>query len=126
MGTMPSRCPACKGAEVPFVLTATDRLYHTTSEQFHVVECRQCRLLKLAPQPPPAELERYYPKNYWFSPEASAAGRLEESYRRFVLRDHIHFVERALKESAESGPVLDVGCGGGLFLRLLRDRGARA
>jgi SAM-dependent methyltransferase len=125
MGPMPNRCPACEGAEFQLLFTATDRLYHTTSELFQVVECRQCRLLQLAPQPTPAELERYYPKDYWFTPEASAAGRLEEIYRRFVLRDHVHFVERALKESGESGPVLDVGCGGGLFLRLLRDRGAR-
>src|SRR5258708_28318234 len=73
----------------------------------------------------PAEREKYYPKNYWFTPEESAAGRLEEIYRRFVRRDHLHFVERALRESGESGPLLDVGCGGGLFLRLLRERGFR-
>jgi SAM-dependent methyltransferase len=54
---------------------------------------------------------------------SAAAGRLEEIYRRFVLRDHIRFVQRALQESQETGPVLDVGCGGGLFLRLLRERG---
>jgi len=32
-------------------------------------------------------------------------------------------VRRALEESGESGPVLDVGCGGGLFLRILAERG---
>src|SRR5258708_12415530 len=72
----------------------------------------------------PAEREKYYPKNYWFTAEDSAAGRLEEIYRRFVLRDHVHFVQRALNESGESGPLLDVGCGGGLFLRLLPGPGA--
>ena len=122
---MSSRCPACEGAEFDLLFTASDRLYGSTNEQFRVVECKHCRLMQLAPQPTPTELEKYYPKNYWFTPEDSAAGRLEEIYRRFVLRDHIHFVERALKESGESGPVLDVGCGGGLFLRLLRDRGVR-
>ncbi len=80
----------------------------------------QCRLMQLALHLlTPAELERYYPGNYWFEPESSAASRLEEIYRRFVLRDHVRFVERALKECGESGPVLDVGCGGGLFLGLL-------
>src|SRR5260370_3917653 len=53
----------------------------------------------------------------------STASRLEEVYRRFVLRDHVRFVERALRESGESGPVLDVGCGGGVFLRMPRGRG---
>jgi SAM-dependent methyltransferase len=123
MDAMSSRCPACEGVEFHPLFAASDRLYHTTSDEFQVVECKQCRLMQLAPQPTPAELAQYYPKNYWFTPEDSATGRLEQIYRRFVLRDHLRFVERALRESQESGPVLDVGCGGGLFLRLLRDRG---
>jgi SAM-dependent methyltransferase len=72
------------------------------------------------------ELHDYYPPDYWFIPEATAAGRLEQAYRRFVLHDHLRFVERALRESEEDGLVLDVGCGGGLFLQMLRQRaGAR-
>lgn len=39
-----------------------------------------------------------------------------------MLRDHLHFVERAIEESEEEGLVLDVGCGGGLFLQMLRER----
>ncbi len=39
-----------------------------------------------------------------------------------MLRDHLHFVERALSESEEEGLVLDVGCGGGLFLQMLAER----
>ncbi len=42
------------------------------------------------------------------------------------MRDHLHFVERAIRESEEDGLVLDVGCGGGLFLQMLQERtGAR-
>jgi SAM-dependent methyltransferase len=50
---------------------------------------------------------------------------MEEWYRRTVLRDHLRFVTRALEESGETGRVLDVGCGGGLFLGMLRERGHR-
>src|SRR5260221_4385972 len=119
------QCPACDSVEFKLLFTASDRLYGSTAERFQVVECKRCRLIQLAPRPAPEEIERYYPKHYWFTPEASAAGRLEEIYRRLVLRDHVGFVERALRESNESGPVLDVGCGGGLFLRLMRERGFR-
>jgi SAM-dependent methyltransferase len=125
MEKMSSHCPACDSAEFQPLFTASDRLYNTTSEKFQVVECKRCRLMQLTPQPTPSELEKYYPKNYWFTPELSAASRLEEIYRRFVLLDHVRFVQRAVRESGESGPVLDVGCGGGLFLRMLQDRGFR-
>jgi SAM-dependent methyltransferase len=76
------------------------------------------------PWPAVAELQRYYPENYWFSPQQGAISQLEEMYRRLVLRDHVNFVTSACR--AVDGPVLDVGCGGGLFGRLLADRGYRA
>jgi len=79
-------------------------------------------LIRLHPQPTPRELREYYPAGYWFSPESSAADTLEQAYRRLVLRDHLRFVERALRESEETGWVLDVGCGGGLFLQMLSER----
>lgn len=66
----------------------------------------------------------YYPQNYWFVARSGTAERLEEAYRRFVLRDHVEFVRRALRDSKESGMVVDIGCGGGLFLKILKEFGA--
>jgi SAM-dependent methyltransferase len=102
---------------------STDRLYATTTDEFAVVECAECRLIRLSPQPSPEELAHYYPADYWFAPGESAAERLEETYRRLVLSDHLRFVTGALENSGENGPVLDVGCGGGLLLRLLAENG---
>jgi SAM-dependent methyltransferase len=104
------------------LFTSTDRLYATTAEPFQVVECRGCRLIRLNPQPKPAELQTYYPESYWFTADSGKTARLEQIYRRWVLLDHVHFVERALRESDQPGTVLDVGCGGGLFLELLKER----
>ena len=70
----------------------------------------------------PADLSLFYPRNYWFKPGDSLASRLEEAYRRLLIRDHIAFARRALRD-AGGGLVLDVGCGGGLFLGMLRERG---
>jgi len=115
-------CVGCGDAAFRVRYTGSDRLYHTTDKLFQVVECAGCGLLRLDPQPSPAELAAYYPPSYWFAPDASAPARMEEAYRRLVLSDHVRFVAQALHED---GPVLDVGCGGGLFLRLLRERGHR-
>ncbi|MGH9593054.1 MAG: class I SAM-dependent methyltransferase, partial [Bryobacteraceae bacterium] len=107
------------------LFSATDRLFGTTDRQFQIVECRSCRLIRLYPRPAPAELRDYYPPEYWYTAEKATVDRLEQTYRRFVMRDHLAFVERALRDSAAKGLILDVGCGGGLFLQMLAERGVR-
>jgi SAM-dependent methyltransferase len=121
--TTPDPCPACGHRESRLLFSGTDRLYGTTNKIFRIVECRNCRLIRLDPQPHPLELHDYYPTNYWYTSNTDTTDRLEQTYRRFVLRDHLRFVERALRESEETGLVLDVGCGGGLFLQMLAERG---
>jgi len=113
----------CDGATLLF--RQTDRLYRTTRKEFAVVRCRQCGLARLDPQPAPEELRHYYPAAYWFAPDRSMVGLLEEWYRRMVLRGHVRFAERALRSTRARGPLLDVGCGGGLFGGMMRQRGVR-
>jgi SAM-dependent methyltransferase len=112
-------CPACRNVQVRTLCHGTDRLYSTTEKHFLVIECLQCGLIRLYPRPDSHEIHRYYPENYWYHPDATPADHLAERWRRFVLRDHVRFVRRALDEVPGEGPVLDVGCGGGLFLREL-------
>ncbi len=116
-------CLVCGGTTFRTVLTATDRLYQTTQREFQIVACEGCGLMRLAPLPTVDELSRYYPARYWYARDGSVAARLEERYRRLVLGDHVRFAVRALSEGGECGVVLDVGCGGGLFGRMLRARG---
>ncbi len=97
----------------------SDKLYATTSESFLVVECAECKLVRLFPRPTPEQLKSYYPESYWFEGGADTADRLADSWRRLVLRDHVRFVLRAIEEAGGDGRILDVGCGGGLLLREL-------
>lgn len=122
-GDLKSKCPGCGGREIRILFRATDRLYHTTDKIFSIVECNACRLIRLDPRPSQEELADYYPESYWYAPDHSFASRLEQGYRRFVVRDHVRFVSRAIRESGERGMVLDVGCGGGLLLSMLREEG---
>jgi SAM-dependent methyltransferase len=86
----------------------SDRLYRTTTEKFNVARCVGCGLARL--EPAPADVSPYYPDGYWHEPS-----RMEEIYRRFVIRDHVRFVGKAMR-------VLDVGSGGGLFAAELSTR----
>jgi 2-polyprenyl-3-methyl-5-hydroxy-6-metoxy-1,4-benzoquinol methylase/predicted nucleic-acid-binding Zn-ribbon protein len=112
-------CPACGSVEMRTLCRGTDRLFDTTKKSFLVVECSECRLLRLYPWPEPSEVAGYYPEEYWYDPTAERADQLADIWRRLVLRDHLRFVRRALDSTGLDLPVLDVGCGGGLFLREL-------
>jgi SAM-dependent methyltransferase len=87
------------------------------------VECASCGLVRLDPLPTPQQLARFYPNEYWWDADDSAADRLSELYRQLVLQDHVHFVTQGLASGSGSAPVLDIGCGGGSFLAALKRRG---
>lgn len=116
-------CPACGAAGFRALFSANDRLFLTTDRRFEVVACEACGLMRLYPRPAREELEQYYPPAYWYTPGENLAGRLEQAYRRIVLRDHAAFVRRAISAAGGRGPVLDVGCGSGLLLRALKKHG---
>ncbi len=120
-------CPACNESRVRTLFTGTDRLYNTTDKTFYVVECLRCRLIRLDPQPTPAELRQFYPEKYWYQPDPGSVSQLTEAYRRFVIRDHVNFALSALRSvgplNGRQPVLLDVGCGGGLFTHFVQRAG---
>jgi 2-polyprenyl-3-methyl-5-hydroxy-6-metoxy-1,4-benzoquinol methylase len=116
-------CLLCHGRDYRVFLTSYDRLFGIASGAYSLLECKACGLVRLDPLPAPEEVASFYSGSYWFAGGASAAGRLEEIYRRMVLRDHVRFAARAARDSYAPGTILDVGCSGGLFLRMMRERG---
>ncbi len=110
----------------------SDRLFRATAARFDLWGCRDCRTTFLHPVPPAAEIASWYPANYWIGPTdrqpgAGVPGGLLETYRRFVLRDHVRFVGRVVADQRAAGTrvsVLDVGCGDGSFLEALGVQGS--
>lgn len=123
---MPDSCLACGSLQARPRFASVDRLYGVVPDTFQVVQCSTCGLERLAPRPAASELARLYPRDYWFDPSESAASHLAETYRRFVLRDHVRFVLRVWQDARSSRPLLDVGCGGGLLPGMLREHSVPA
>ena len=114
-------CPACGDPRTALVFDSTDLLYRTTDERFQVARCEACGLLRLTPPVTPTRLFEFYPTKYWFVSDAISS--FEDAYRRLVLRDHIRFVLAAYRHTGKQGYLLDVGCGGGLLLSMIRPLG---
>lgn len=84
-----------------------------------VVVCRTCGLGVLYPQPGGVEIASYYPPEYY--------GHIGEKFEsavewlvRLVAARQVRFLARQLPTGAR---VLDIGCGRGVLLKALADRG---
>jgi SAM-dependent methyltransferase len=114
-GSLPGRCASC-GGEDGRRLATTD---HITGEPFEVVVCSRCGLGRT--EPVPADLLRYYPTGYYgsggirFNPLVETAIRTSRGAR----------VDEVTRAHPAPGAILDLGCGRGLMLAELAQRGWR-
>lgn len=111
-------CPGCQSTEVRTLCRGEDFLYRTTERLFLMVKCKGCGIIRLYPRPDPEELRRFYPVQEHRDSD-SDPGFWKKLLQRFLFAEHVRLVRRALDEVPGDGPVLDVGCGTGLFLREL-------
>jgi 2-polyprenyl-3-methyl-5-hydroxy-6-metoxy-1,4-benzoquinol methylase len=120
-------CPVCLNPVTAPALTGSDLLFESTAKHFTLYTCGSCRCLFLNPMPGDEEIAGFYPTQYWWSSAKSGNGtlkKLEAIYRKLALRDHIQFIMRAT-EDRSGVELLDVGCGSGTLLGLLKTRGIR-
>lgn len=104
-------CALCGSAASERVLTGRD-LRRGIPGEFDVVRCRGCGHAYVRPRPTRAAIGAWYPAGYSCHAEPPAP-RVEAWYYRAF---------RSLP-LAPGARVLDVGCGGGRYLTLLRARG---
>jgi SAM-dependent methyltransferase len=115
-------CCVCGAEDCVPVGIGEDFEYRTSPDTFIAMRCRSCGLIYLDPRPAPAELPRIYPPNYHafdFSPERF--GFVYRVRRWLEARRALQWCH-GLTDDAR---ILDVGCGDGFHLRLLRDFGHR-
>ncbi len=108
----PTPCAVC-GA------TAGQPLFQIEQVTAHVVQCPMCGLGWLDPPPNAAEIASFYPANYYGDDGSKFSGVVERLVR-WVGSRHARFLARHLPAKAR---VLDVGCGRGVALCTLADRG---
>ena len=117
------RCCICDVDDCDPIAVGEDFEYGTSLETFRAVRCRRCDLIYLNPRPAPSELSRIYPPEYHsFDFSEERFGLVYEVRRRLEARRLLSWC-RGLRENAR---IVDVGCGDGFHLGLLREYGARS
>jgi SAM-dependent methyltransferase len=113
-------CAVC-GADDPEPLAVgEDFEYRTSADTFLAVQCRHCGLVYLNPRPSLEMLAQIYPSDYHaFDFSAERYGFVYRVRRRLEAKRLL----AACKGLGPQARILDVGCGDGFHLKLLRDFG---
>ena len=117
---VPALCALCGVEDVEPIAVGADFEYRTSSDEFLAVRCRRCKLVYLNPRPADSEAARIYPDSYHaFQFRPAEYGLVYRVRRRLEARRLLYWC-RGLPED---GRILDIGCGDGLHLGLLREFG---
>ena len=113
------RCALCGSDDSEEVASGHDFEYRTAANLFHFVGCRRCGHRYLDPRPRSEDLDVIYPPDYYaFTGTTNAlVARAQRSWESGKVKLYRSCVGAGRKR------LLDVGCGDGRFLRLLRDFG---
>lgn len=115
-----SGCCVCGGQDSALIGSGYDFEYKTSSDHFQAHRCLECGSVFLNPRPAVAEFARIYPPTY------HSLSFTEANYS-FVHRIRSRLEANRLLRYCEGVPqdarILDVGCGDGFHLRLLRGFG---
>jgi SAM-dependent methyltransferase len=111
------RCCICGTGDAVPVGKGEDFEYRSSPDTFVAVRCRRCELVYLNPRPAQEELGRIYPPHYHaFQFTASKFGLAYRVRSRLEARRLLTYA-KGLPEGAR---ILDIGCGDGFHLDLLK------
>lgn len=133
-------CPVCQSDKKRFLFTAYDILYRIVDDTFSLYNCQNCSAIFISPFPTQQETEKFYPKNYYSYNVDEAEGffdRLKGNIIKSKMgdREGMGVFDKLLAAifqkkfsglplyKKENGKFLDIGCGNGKNLRLLKKYG---
>jgi len=123
-----NKCFLCGSKEFKLLFYGRDRMFYIPGS-FRIEKCEKCGLIFINPSLENAEIAKYYPQQEYYSLNKN---RLEDFkiwlyrvfysnnlYKQLVLSPLKLFVRGV--SLVDGGKILDVGCGDGKFLYLIRD-----
>jgi SAM-dependent methyltransferase len=115
-------CPVCYCSEFRSLYTGRTTRKRSDPAEWHVDKCTACSVSFINPRPSWKELEPYYTRDY---PAYQGSHGTEATDEVIVAKARAAGEYRHIPITAGK-KILDVGCGGGLFLRICTKLGATA
>lgn len=130
------KCSLCGKSSFKTLFHSKDRMFPLPGK-FTIKKCRNCGLVFLDPQPSIRNLKRYYPSKKYYAYNSVKQGFFA-SLRSYLLKNYYNpglfikiilvFTRKvpAIPSYKKGGKILDIGCGNGETLFLLKQLGWRA
>ncbi len=116
-------CCVCETDDAMPVGVGEDFEYRTSADTFLAMQCNSCGLVYLNPRPAVSEFERIYPENYHAFDFSEADFGFVHKVRSRLEAKRLLTLCQDLPDDAR---ILDVGCGDGFHLNLLRKYGKKS
>jgi len=124
-----NKCNLCGNKDLKFLFDGYDKMYNLKGE-YPVFQCMRCNLIFVNPQPNSKELAKHYPKEDYYSLEKNSnkselknlLQRVYYSNRKKLLKILLLPLKGFINSTKiiPGGKFLDVGCGSGDFLALMK------
>lgn len=117
-----TQCCLCETENAAPVGVGEDFEYRTSADTFVAMQCRGCGLVYLNPRPAVEEFKRIYPANYHTLEFSAEQFGVVYQVRRWLEARRLLGWCRGVPDKAR---ILDVGCGDGFHLGVLREFGTK-
>lgn len=131
-----SKCILCGSNNFKKILITKDRMFGKKG-QFTLCECNKCKLVFLNPQPTAQKLKKYYVGSKYYAYQSSSKNiysmirtyLLKHYYNATLLSRLLTLMLRSVpaipkkKSYLVKGKIMDIGCGSGETLQLLKGLG---
>jgi len=117
-----NECPVCSGTSISKVFSCQD--YTVSRKFFNILECANCTVRFTQNVPDLSEIGNYYASEDYISHTDTNKGlknKLYHAVRKFTLNQKKNLLLTTTKLS--KGKILDVGCGTGSFLEIMKSAG---
>jgi 2-polyprenyl-3-methyl-5-hydroxy-6-metoxy-1,4-benzoquinol methylase len=115
-------CPVCNNSQIHPLLTVKDE--SVSGEQFVIWQCEQCTLRFTQDVPDESSIGKYYKSPEYISHSNTNKGLLNKLYqkvRHYTLNRKAGMIIH--HTGLQRGRLLDVGCGIGAFLHVMKEKG---
>lgn len=113
-------CTTCDSDDYRQIGQSPDFEYFSSADEYRIVECRQCGTIYINPRPVDSELTVIYPPEYIPYQFNRHLGSLMAKLRDLVQKQKVKVIAKYAKKD---DLVVDVGCGGGGLLYLVKKYG---